>query len=177
MRVGDLVGWHQPRPERIERLATLALVPLATALELELPLRDVVGDGVTRDAREGLGVAAQIARGVTDDDGEFDFPVRLDRPARHQDLVMRPDHRRRILHEQDRFGRHRRVRLLGVVAVVQTHAHDLAGPRDRRTVAQAQRLDGASDRKAAVGESGTNSLDPAAVEERAVDLRGQALDA
>ena len=38
LRVGDLVGRHQPRADRAEGVAALALVPGAAALELELAL-------------------------------------------------------------------------------------------------------------------------------------------
>ena len=64
LRVGDLVGGHQPRTERVERLAALALVPLAAAFELELPLGDVVGDGVAGDARERASASLPRYRAV-----------------------------------------------------------------------------------------------------------------
>ena len=54
LRVGDLVGGDQPGAERVERLAALALVPLAAAVELELALGHVVGDGVAGDHRGGV---------------------------------------------------------------------------------------------------------------------------
>src|SRR6185295_9473290 len=58
--VGNLVGRDQPRAERIERLASLALVPGAALLELELALRDVVRDAVSGDDRQRQVLARQV---------------------------------------------------------------------------------------------------------------------
>ena len=49
LRVGDLIGRHEDGAERVEGRATLAQVPLRGALELELALGDVMGDGVAGD--------------------------------------------------------------------------------------------------------------------------------
>ena len=61
LRVGHLVGGHQPRAQRVERLAVLALVPRPAALDLELPLGDVVRDRVPGDMRERLLGGVQVA--------------------------------------------------------------------------------------------------------------------
>ena len=79
LRVGDLVGGDQLRAERVERLAALALVPLAAALELELALRDVVREHVAGHVVARLGGGAEVARRTADDDAELDLPVGLGR--------------------------------------------------------------------------------------------------
>src|SRR5258708_1321647 len=62
LRVGDLVGGDQPRPDGTEGVASLALVPLAAAPELEVALRDVVHDAITGDMidRPGFGDALRL---------------------------------------------------------------------------------------------------------------------
>src|SRR6266516_4204592 len=132
--VGDLVAGHQPRAERVERLAVLALVPLPTAFELELALGNVVADRVARYATRRVGRRLEVARLLTDDDRELDLPVGLRRAARDQYLVVRADDGVRRLQEQDRFGRELRFGLRGVVPVIQPDAHDLAETGDGRTV-------------------------------------------
>src|SRR6516164_3336105 len=53
LRVADFVGRHEPRADRSERVAALALVPLTRALlQLEVSLGDVVDDAVAGDVLE-----------------------------------------------------------------------------------------------------------------------------
>ena len=80
LRVGDLVGGHQLRTERVERLAALALVPLAAALELELPLGHVVRDHVAGDVARGVAGRVEVARRRPIDHAELDLPVGLRGP-------------------------------------------------------------------------------------------------
>src|SRR5690606_15110429 len=70
LRVADLVGRHQPRPERREAVAALALVPRAAAVELEAALRQVVDDAVAGDVVERP-LLLDIARLRADDDAEL----------------------------------------------------------------------------------------------------------
>src|SRR4029077_11410447 len=76
LRVLDLVLVDEPRAERAESLAALALGPLPGALDLEHALGDVVGEAIAGDHVERL-VLAQVARAATDDDAELHFPVEL----------------------------------------------------------------------------------------------------
>ena len=57
LRVGHFVFGHQPGADRAERVAALALVPLAAAFDLELALGDVVHDAVAGDVVECVGLA------------------------------------------------------------------------------------------------------------------------
>ena len=52
LRVAHFVGGDEPRANRAEGVAALALVPLAAALELVLALGDVVDDAVAGNVRE-----------------------------------------------------------------------------------------------------------------------------
>ena len=76
LHVVDLVGGHQIGPQRPEGRATLALHPLAGALELVGPFRDVMTDGVAGDVRERL-LLLDVTAALADDDGELDLPVGL----------------------------------------------------------------------------------------------------
>ena len=81
LRIGDLVARHQPRPERGEAVAALALVPGAAALELIVALRHVVADEVAGDVGERV-MHRDVAGGAADDHGELDLPIGLFRAAR-----------------------------------------------------------------------------------------------
>src|SRR5258707_9594260 len=52
LRVRNLVLGDEPRTDRAERLAALALGPLAGALDLELALRYIVGQAIAGDGVE-----------------------------------------------------------------------------------------------------------------------------
>ena len=62
LRVGDLVGGHERRAHRAERVERLAAGPLAVA-ELEVARRDVVEAGVAEDVVEGVAPPTRGARG------------------------------------------------------------------------------------------------------------------
>ena len=63
VRTADLVGGHQPRPDRGGVLPRLALEPLERAV-LPVAHRDVVGDGEPGDGVGGLGLVLRAGRGV-----------------------------------------------------------------------------------------------------------------
>src|SRR6185369_10867929 len=125
LRVLDLVGGHHPRADRAERVAALALVPRAAALELVLALGDVVDDAVAGDELQRVGLV-DVARLLADDDAELDLPVALERALRQHDGVVRADDRAGRLHEDDRLLRDRGAGLGGVVRVVEADADELA---------------------------------------------------
>src|SRR5204862_3062131 len=81
LHVLDLVFGDEPRPERAERLAALALGPLSAALGLEVALRDVVADAVAGDDIERV-LLRQIARAAPDHDRDLAFVVELGRGLR-----------------------------------------------------------------------------------------------
>jgi hypothetical protein len=79
LRVGHLVARDEERADRTERVAALALVPLAEAFELVLALGEVVDDAKTRDVLERA-LWAHVLRRAADHEAELDFPVALREP-------------------------------------------------------------------------------------------------
>ena len=77
LRVADLVGGHEDRPHRAERIERLAACPLAVA-ELEVPRGHVVEARVAEDVVEGVG-GVDATRRPADDDGELRLVVDLAR--------------------------------------------------------------------------------------------------
>src|SRR6185295_4569960 len=114
LHVLDLVLGDEPGPERPERLAALALGPLAAALLLELPLRHVVADAVAGDHVERV-LLGEVARARPDHDREL--VVELGRGLRDHGVVVCAHNAVRRLLEDDRVLRDRRARLGGVVGV------------------------------------------------------------
>ena len=51
LRIRNLIGRHEPRAHRTERVAGFALNPLACAFELPFSLGDIVDDAVASDMR------------------------------------------------------------------------------------------------------------------------------
>src|SRR5690606_6927889 len=129
--VAHIVGRRQPRANRPERIEALALVPRAAALELEMPLGHVVHHAITRHVRPRL-VFADIPRPRADHDSQFDFPIDLLRLARQHHVIVRADHTRIRLHEDDGFGGDRQFRLVRVIPVIQANADELPDVGNRR---------------------------------------------
>ena len=115
LRVPDLVLGDEPGAERAERLAALALVPLAArALDLEGAFGNVVGEAIAGDGVHRL-VLGEIARAAADDDAKLDFVIELGRLLRHHRVVVRAADGGRRLVEDDRLLRHRHAGFGGVV--------------------------------------------------------------
>ena len=75
LRGGDFVGGDQHRPQRAEGVKALAADPLAaTAVELPLAGRDVVGARVSEHVTEGVG-PRHIAGGPADHHRKFALVV------------------------------------------------------------------------------------------------------
>ena len=129
LRIAHLVGGDQPRPQRGERVAALALDPLAAALVLERPLRDVVHGAVAGDVAQRL-VLGHVPGGRADHRGQLDFPVNPLALARQHHRIVRAVERGRRLEEQDRLLGDRVAALGGVVGIVEADAHELADVRD-----------------------------------------------
>ncbi len=130
----------EPRPQRAEGLAVLPLVPGPAALDLVLPLGDVVRDRVPGDVREPLLRRLEVAGGAADDDAEFRLPVGTGGARRDQHGVVRADDGVRRLEEEDRLLGDRGAGLAGVVVVVEPDADDLADAGQRRAGAQPRRV-------------------------------------
>jgi hypothetical protein len=81
LHVDHFVARDQPRADRAEGVAALALVPLRAALVLVLALGNVVDDAVAGHVLERIGFA-DILRAGADDDAQLDFPVGLLRALR-----------------------------------------------------------------------------------------------
>src|SRR6185503_20102369 len=81
LRIADLVRGDEPRTHRPERVAPLAAIPLAAALELEIALGDVVDDAIPRHVVERLRFG-NVACLRADDDSELHLPVELGRTLR-----------------------------------------------------------------------------------------------
>ena len=129
LRVGDLVGGHEDRAHRAERVERLAADPLPIA-ELEVPCRDVVETGVSKDMLEGA-VRRDPARGPTDDDRELGLVIDLVREHRvPADLRAGANDRARPFGEDQRRGRRVDAFLDGMFSVVAPDGHHLAGSRD-----------------------------------------------
>jgi hypothetical protein len=135
LRVGHLVARDEERADGTERVAALALVPLAEALELVLALGEVVDDAKTRDVLERA-LWAHVLRRAADHEAELDFPVALARATRDHDVVVGADDRARRLHEHHRLRGHLRAGFRGVVGVVEADADELARSGDTRAEAR-----------------------------------------
>src|SRR5262245_35217248 len=136
LRILDLVPGHEPRPNRAEGLAALALVPLpARTVDLEGALGYVVRQEIPRDRTHRL-VAIEIARALADHDAELDLVIKLGRFLRNERVVVRPADRGRRLVEDDRLLRDRHAGFGGVVGIVQSDRNEVAhiadaGPEPR----------------------------------------------
>src|SRR5437016_2123324 len=128
--IGNLRPVRDVRPHRRHRVADLARGPLAGD-ELEVAGADVVDVRVARDVVERA-LARHEARGPADDDAELHFPVELLRSARTQNRLARIENGGVPLREDGRLLGDRLAGLLGVVAVVETDADELARVRDGR---------------------------------------------
>src|SRR5206468_4283908 len=106
-RVAELVGRHDPRAERTERVEALPAIPLAAVEELQIARGDVVRHRVAEDVIESA-VRGDVAATPANHDSELDLPVDLRGHARiDADLRIRPNHAGRGLAEEDRLLRRR----------------------------------------------------------------------
>jgi hypothetical protein len=172
LRILDLVDGNERRPEKVEGLAALALVPLTAALELELPLRHVVRHRVSGNVADRLLGGGGVPHLRPDHDPQLDLPVGLRRTPRDAHLVVGTHEGHRILQEHDGFRGEVGPRLGRVVAVVEADADDLPGSCDRGAHPEAHRirkLCQGSDPLGLADEGGT----PAG-EERPVEVVGDA---
>src|SRR5580704_1716593 len=131
LRVLDLVFGDEPRAERAERLAALALGPLPGTLDLEHALGDVVGEAIAGDDVERL-VLAQIAGARADDDAELDFPIEFCGIPRDDGVVVRAAQAGRRLVEDDRLFGDRHAGFGGVIGIIQSDGDEVAGLGDAR---------------------------------------------
>ena len=77
LRILDFVLGDEPRTDRSEGLAALALVPLAAAaFDLEDALRHIVAEEISCNGVLRL-IACKITGALADDDAKLDLPVKL----------------------------------------------------------------------------------------------------
>ena len=131
LHVADLVLGDQPRTERAEGVATLALVPLPAALDLVLALGNVVDDDVAGHVLERP-LLADVAGAGADHDAELHLPIGLLGAARDDHVVVRADDAARRLHEHHRLLRDRQVQFRGMIREVEADGDELAHVRHGR---------------------------------------------
>ncbi len=124
----EVITGREYGSERGRVLPHLALKPF---LRPELPAahRDVVGDRVPGDRLGGFGLIGP-ADLPADDDDEFTLPVELRILGRERHVFVRAGQRLGELREEGRVRGQVAAHLEDVVAVVEPHAHDLAGAGD-----------------------------------------------
>ena len=132
LRIGNLVGRHQPRAGLAKVVAGLALGPLARTLGLERTFRHVVDHAIAGNVGQSLRLG-DVFRGLADDDAKLDLPVGFLAGAGDQDRVIRAADGRGGLHEDHRFRRNLQAAFGSVVRIVQADADELAGARDACT--------------------------------------------
>ena len=109
-----------------------ALLPLTHCpppFELPGALAVIVVERVSGNEIHGA-LDRRGADGFSDHHGEFDFPIGLLRGFRDGQAVVRAGDRGGRFEKKDRLGRDGHIAFPGMVAVVETNADDLAGPRD-----------------------------------------------
>src|SRR5438270_8476663 len=131
VHVADLVGRGEEGAQRGERVAALALHPLAAALELEGALGVIVVQHVPGDVAQ-RSVSLDVRRPAAHDDRELRLPIDLGGTLRNDHVVVRTGDRTRRLEEDHGLVRNGHAGLARVVAVVEADAHDLARPAQRR---------------------------------------------
>ena len=161
---------HEPRADRVERLAALALRPLAAGVTtLERSLGDVVAGDQPGDVPMSVGGSVEVVRAAADHDAQLDLPIDRCRPARDRDGIVRSDHGIGVLEEHDRRVRRRTARLGGMGGVVLADADDGHGAPDRRPDPRIADVDRGSVRRLQpLGGPG----DPIGSQERSVDVIG-----
>ena len=126
----QLVGGHDVGAEAAGAVEVLAQRELAARLPLPVAHRAVVEAGVAGDHAERL-LLRHVAALLADHDGELGLPVELVGVARPRHLAVVRHQRVVEAAEHDRIGRDRAAGLLGVLAVVEADAQDLARVGDR----------------------------------------------
>jgi hypothetical protein len=125
LRVGHLVLGDQPGPDGAEGVAALALVPKPPALELELPLRDVVDHAIPGHVFQGF-LEGDVPGPPADDHAQLHLPVGLARATGDHQVVIGPRDGAGGLEEDHRLRGDGRSGFLGVVTVVEADADELA---------------------------------------------------
>ena len=127
--VRDLVGGDKNRAQWAEGGKGFATAPLAApAVTLPVASADIVGAGVAQHMIEGI-FFADIVAGFSDHHGQFAFVVDgiTIQLAWQDDRVARVLQGARILEEQHRIFGDSLFAFLGVLAVIEADAEDIAG--------------------------------------------------
>src|SRR5713226_631372 len=132
LRIVHLVSGDQPRPDRRERVAALALRRRAAVLHLEGTLGEVIDDAVGSYVLHRVRLS-DVAGIAADHRAELDLVIELDALEWANDRVVRPVDRAVRLDEEERLLRQRQAHLLSVIRVIEPDADDLADSGERAT--------------------------------------------
>ena len=125
LRVGDLVGCHEPGADGREGVRALALGRAAAVLHLERALGHVVHEAIRGHVGEGLRLVYP-ARVPAQHGHQFHFVVELGGARRARDRIVRTADGAIGLDEDRGLLGQWKPDLLGVVRVVEPDAHDLS---------------------------------------------------
>ncbi len=125
INISNLVRCHQPWPQGTECRAALAFHPVASALKLIRPLRDIVADTITSNVI-GSFIFSYIGCGFTNHDCKFHFPICLLRSTRDKHSIIWANNAGGCLIKQNRLFRHSHSTLRRMVCVVETNSDEIA---------------------------------------------------
>ncbi len=125
LHVADFVGRDEPGAERAESRAALALHPLSGAFHLVGAFGDVVADAEAGDDIHRL-FLRHVRCALANDDGEFDFPIRLFGALRQHHVIVGTNDTGRRLVEQNGLFWNRGARFGRVIREVQAHRNEVA---------------------------------------------------
>src|SRR5277367_3466457 len=129
--IGNLVASREKWPERSECIRAFPFYPLTAALELEASLGIIIVQDEPGDVLERA-IFRDVAGLLSNDYGEFHFPVHLRAVARNNHIVIWSRERRGGLEEYYRLFRNLESALDGVLVEVGANADDFARPADWR---------------------------------------------
>src|SRR5205085_12594732 len=115
----------EPRSDRPERVAALALGPLTGTLALQCPFRHIISEEVARDMVEGT-FLGHVLRPSSDHDAQLDLPIYLPGPAGLDDVVIGADDRARRFHKHNGLRWRLVARFLCVIGVFKPNTNKLA---------------------------------------------------
>ena len=125
MGVRDLVSGDEPRSDRAEGVAALALGPLTGPLALQGPFGHIISEEVARNMIESPRLG-YILRLRSNHDPELDLPVQLVGAAGSDDVVIGADDRARRFHKHNGLGGRRIARLSRVIDVIKPNTDELS---------------------------------------------------
>ena len=131
MRVGHFVGGNEPRTQRPERLARLALQPLPVALHLEAAFGHVVANAIPSHIGHGV-FFFDVARTFAHHERDLQFPIHAIGALGIDDVVERARDRVAELVEQNGLGWDVLASLTRMISIVEPDRYKAPGSRDWR---------------------------------------------